>query len=177
MSNVFNIFRKLIFWGAIIFLSIAIYSLTIAQNVPIEFADWRVMHNYYNIVFGGVPMAILLTLFGTIKKRGSILGNVVICFITVFMVFLSYMILIGMMFSIGFGAWINESILYQKTTDQTITINEQIFDVGALGYGGKRIVKLEPFMRYWNTITLVDTSSIDKSKWSVTNNEGDIKFP
>ena len=81
------------------------------------------------------------------------------------------------MFTIGFGAWTNETILYRNNADKNITINQQIFDVGALGYGGRRTVKLKPLFVFFQTVENIDITKIDKAKWTYVNEEGDIHFP
>ena len=45
------------------------------------------------------------------------------------------------------------------------TINEQIYDIGAFGYGQKRIVELKPFLKYWHKVQQIDTTKIETEKW------------
>ena len=81
------------------------------------------------------------------------------------------------MFKIGFGAWVNETILYCNKSNNQITINEQIFDAGALGYGSRRIVQTRPFFYYFQTIKQIDTTKLNKDEWKLINKEGDIREP
>jgi hypothetical protein len=156
---------KIIFYGSLIFLGIAVFSITIAQGISIEFKDWRVMHDYYDIIFELLPFAVLLTLSGTIKKRYTKLKNLSITGITIMTFFFSCFMIMGLMFRIGFGAWIDQETLYQNRANQSISVKRQIFDAGALGYGGTRIVKLKPFLYYWNIITEVDVEDLDQKEW------------
>jgi len=164
-----KIFLRIIFWLAIIFSTISFYSLTIAENINIEFADWRLMQKYYEIILEWLPFAVLLTLCGTMKGKNSKLKNIVIAITTITVSIFSFFIIVGTMFSIGFGAWINISTLYENRKDRNITIKEQRFDEGALGYGGIRIVKLKPLIKYWNIVTIIDTTTLNKSEWILLN--------
>jgi hypothetical protein len=84
--------------------------------------------------------------------------------------------LIKNLFKFGFGNWVTYSILYQHKNDNR-QILEQIYDIGALGYGEKRIVEIKPILNIWNKIELVDTNKIEKSEWIFVDKQGDIKFP
>jgi hypothetical protein len=156
---------KIIFYGSLFFLGIAVFSITIAQSISIEFKDWRVIHDYYNIIFEWFPFAVLLTLSGTIKRRHTKLKNLSIAGITIIFFLFSFYMIMGLMFRIGFGAWIDQETLYQNRSDQSISVKRQIFDAGALGYGGTRIVKLKPFLYYWNIVTEVDVADLDQKEW------------
>ena len=168
---------RTIFWLTIIFIVSTIFILTIGQSLPIEFRDNKVKNDYYNFIFTFLPFSLLLTLFGTIKKKNPIGKNWVIGILTVMSVALTFFILVGIMFSVGFGGWTNEMILYRNKTNKNISINQQIFDVGALGYGGHRTAELTPFLKYFQIIKQIDTNKIDKTIWIFVNEEGDIHYP
>ncbi len=133
--------------------------------------------DYYYFVFIALPFSILLTLLGTIRMKYSKAKNWTIGVLTVLSAGLCFFILVSVMFPIGFGAWKNEVILYRNKTDKNISINQQIFDVGALGYGGQRTAQLTPFLKYFQIIKQVDTTKIDKTQWIFVNEEGDIHYP
>ena len=58
-----------------------------------------------------------------------------------------------------------------------VTINQQLWDIGAFGYGGQRTVKLTPILGIWNWAEEIDTTEIEKDNWTLVEREGDIKFP
>ena len=155
---------------------LTIFSLTIGQIVPFEFADYKVMHNYYDLIMQGLPIAIMLTLFGTISLKKTRIQNITYIGLTILTSVISFLIMVSLIFKIGFGAWTTVTTIYRHKTENKV-IKEQLFDVGALGYGGKRIVQIKPFLRYWILPTIIDTTSIDKTKWNFVDEEGDIKFP
>jgi hypothetical protein len=169
--------RLTIFWLTIIFIIVALFALTIGQYLPVYFKNYKTQSNFYYLVFTGLPFAILLTLFGTLKREHSKYKNWTIGTLTVLSAGFSFFILMFIMFTIGFGAWTNETILYRNNDDKNITINQQIFDIGALGYGGRRTVKLKPLFVIFQTVENIDITKIDKAKWTYVNEDGDIHFP
>ena len=64
-----QVIKKTIFWAAIVFIGLTIFTLTIGQILPYEFADYKLQHKYYDTIIQGLPIAVLLTLFGTLKKE------------------------------------------------------------------------------------------------------------
>ena len=175
--TVLNIIRRTIFWLTIVFIVSSVFELTVGQSLPVDFKDNKMQSDYYYFVFTALPFSFLLTLFGTIKKKNTKARNWTIGVLTTLSAGLCFFILVRVMFSIGFGAWTNEAILYRKKNNKNITINQQIFDVGALGYGGHRTAQLTPFLKYFQTIKQVDTTKIDKTQWIFVNEEGDIHYP
>jgi hypothetical protein len=173
MMPVINIIRRIIFWSAIVFLVIGFYSLTIAQAIPVEFADWSVMHDYYDYVMGGIPVAVLLTLFGTIKLKEPILRNAAVIALTVIATIFAFSWMMNELFTTGFCVWSSDHVLYENKSDSAITIRRQRNDCGAIGYGGHRVVKLKPLFHYWYVVTHVDTTAIDPAKWNYVNKRSD----
>jgi hypothetical protein len=168
--------KKTIFWTAIAFILLIIFSLTIGQVLPYEFADYKVIHKFYDTIMQGLPVAILLTLLGTIKRENTKNRNWTFLVFTVLASIVSFGIMISLIFKIGFGAWTTVTIIYRHKTEDKVVI-EQLFDLGALGYGGKRIVEIKPILKYWILPTTIDTLTINKNEWQFVNEQGDIKFP
>jgi hypothetical protein len=168
--------KKIIFWTSLAFIVLTIFSLTIGQKLPYEFADYKVMHSYYDTIMLGFPISIVLTLFGTIKRKNTKTKNWTFISLTVLSSILAFALMASLIFKIGFGAWTTEMTLYKHKTENDL-IKEQLFDIGALGYGGHRIVKIKPILKFWILPEPIDTSKIDKNKWVLVNEQGDIKFP
>lgn len=168
--------RKIIFWTAIAFIALTVFSLTIGQLLPYEFADYKTQHNFYDTIIFGLPFAVLLTLFWTLKKENSKIKNWIWGTLTVLASIVCFVGQLFMIFSFGFGAWTTVSTIYRHKTENR-EIKEQLYDIGAFGYGGKRIVEIKPVLTYWVLPTPIDTSIIDKNKWEYVNEQGDIKFP
>ena len=50
-------------------------------------------------------------------------------------------------------------------------------DVGALGYGGRRFVNVNPVLGLFQKVTEIDTNQINRDEWIYVDREGDIKMP
>lgn len=77
----------------------------------------------------------------------------------------------------GFGAWINYEITYENRNNTEININRQLWDNGALGYGGERMVELKPILGIWNLVKEIDTTNLKSTEWKRVERNGDLKFP
>lgn len=167
----------LIFWLSLIVIAISIFTLTVGQIIPIEFKNNANQSDFYCFIFFVFPLSIGLTLFGTIKSQNNKLKNLIIGISTVVLSIICFFALVTSMFSIGFGAWTNETILYRNKNNKELTINQQIYDLGAFGYGKRRIAELKPFFKYFEIVKIIDTTKIDQTKWVKVNEESDLHFP
>jgi len=168
--------KNIFFWTATVFIVLTVYSLTIGQIIPYEFANYKLSQNYYDTVMQGFPIAILLTLFRTIKKENTKTKNWIFISMTILTSILSFALMVSFVFNIGFGSWTTFATIYRHKTEDKV-IKEQLYDIGALGYGRHRIVELKPILKFWVLPTEVDTTKINKNEWEFVNEEGDIKFP
>ena len=168
--------KKTIFWTAITFIVLTIFGLTIGQILPYEFANYKLQHWFYDTIIQGLPIAVLLTLFGTIRQENTKTRNWTFIGLTVLISILCFVAQFFLIFSFGFGAWTTETTIYKHKTENK-AIKEQLYDIGAFGYGGRRIVEIKPILKYWILPTAIDTLTIDKSEWKFVNEQGDIKFP
>lgn len=169
--------QKIFKWITLLFFGFAIYAMTIGQIVPIEFADWHHAHLFFDIIRQGLPIAILLTLVWTLKLDRPRKTNIAIAILTPIIAGGMFIGTIFIMFSFGFGAWVDWELVYENKENPTVTIKEQIWDIGALGYGGRRTVKLTPILGLWNWVEQIDTATLDKAKWTLVQKEGEIKSP
>ena len=171
-----KVIKKTIFWNAIVFIGLTIFALTVGQILPYEFADYKIMHKFYDTILQGLPIAILLKLFRTIKLQNTKVKNWTFLGLTVLTSLFSFYIMVSLIFKIGFGTWTTVTTIYRHKTEDRV-IKDQLFDVGALGYGGQRIVEIKPFLKYWILLTTIDTLTINKDEWQFVNEQGDIIFP
>lgn len=169
--------QRLLKWTTLVFFAIAFFSMTVGQAIPIEFADWHHMHIFYDIILRGLPVATLLTLTWTMSSARSRKINIVTAILTPIVALMMFFWSASLMFSYGFGAWVDEEILYKNKRHPQVTINQQLLDMGALGYGGHRTVKLTPFLGLWNIAEETDSTEIDSDKWLLIQKEGNLKFP
>ena len=169
--------RKMIFILLSIFIFIAVFGLTIGQKISYEFSDYNISRKFYEIVFYGLPLSILLTLIATLERDNALIKNISIIALTIVVAIYSVIYQLWNLFTIGFGDWSDMLTIYESKDNSKIRIVKQEYDVGALGYGGERIVKLTPYLGLFSKVEIIDTSQIDKSKWILVNKEGNVHFP
>lgn len=129
-----------------------------------------------NMVVYGIPISILLTLFFTVSAKHEKYINLQFIFFTPVISYCSF--LAASIFALLFGNdWVNLFILYEHKSNREETINEQLLDVGALGYGGNRFVQVKPIFGIFEKVNDIDTSQMNKDEWVWVNREGDIKMP
>ncbi len=167
---------RITFVVSLLIIFISIFVLILGNKIPLEIINRELQSNVYIYIFFLLNISIFLSLTGTIKQCKSILGKTLVVIATTIFVGVISFYLIKNLFKFGFGNWVTYSILYQHKKDNR-QILEQIYDIGALGYGEKRIVEIKPILNIWNKIELVDTSKIEKSEWIFVDKQGDIKFP
>jgi hypothetical protein len=169
--------REILKWVIIVFVLIFLFSISIAQYLPFEFANHKYSRFFYDFIFIGLPFSILLSLFWFIKKSRKKSHNIFLGFFIVLFSIAAFYARFFLIFMYGFGTWVNEAILYESKSNSQTTINQQLYDIGAFGYGGTRVIKTTPFLGVWNHVQEIDTASIDKNEWLFVNREGDLKFP
>lgn len=174
MTTTINIILRIIFWLTIVFIVVTFYALIFGQSSTYEFADWKLSRQFYDTIMQGLPIAILLTLTGTIKRANDKLKNITIIFTTITGSIFSFFMMESMLFSVGFLTITNDTLLYRHKANSATVIMTQVIGEGALGADGHRVVKLEPFFKFWNKTSIIDTTRINKSDWIFVNKKTDM---
>jgi uncharacterized membrane protein len=156
---------RIIFSASLLYLAITIAAFSIGQFIPIEFSDIKYRNLFYDIGFYGIPIATLLTLSGTLKNSDEAKRTVLKVWLTIFASGLSIVLLFTYILTLGFGAWTDQRVKFTNKENKGIRIVEQMYDIGAFGYGGQRTVKTIPLTPWFNYIMLVDTAELDRSDW------------
>jgi len=169
VSNMLKVLYRIICWSSLLFLAVFLWTVTIGQTINFEFRNYKTANEFYNVILAGTPIAILLTLFGTVKRHHEKARKLLTIFATIGLTVLTFMFLLNNLFTIGFGAWTTFNITYENKTNPERQIREQRYDVGALGYGGNRVVEVKPFAGLFWQVSTVDTTKIDKAKWLRAN--------
>lgn len=168
---------KIIFYSALVWILLFLWAITGGQVVPLEFQDAGQRNQFYLILLLGTLIAILCTLFGTIRKNHTRLENVFIIMGTCLLAFGCFKLMVSDLFTVGRGGWITMNIAYEKRGNPAIQIREQEFDTGAFGYSGSRVVEVRPLLWVFWKITPVDLAAVDATEWDLINKEGDLKLP
>jgi hypothetical protein len=172
-----KVLYRIIFWGSLLFLTVCLWTVTIGQTINFDFRNHKTANDFYNVILGGTPIAILLTLFGTLKRHHDKERKLLTIFTTIGLTVVAFMFLLNNLFTIGFGAWTTFNIAYEHKTNPERQIREQRYDVGALGYGGNRVVEVKPFAKIFWKVSPIDTAKINKTEWTRVDKEADVSFP
>jgi hypothetical protein len=135
--------------------------------LPLEITD---SHVKIQICFARViilPIAILMTLTGRLKKndsRGLIARKVIM---TICLAFLSAFVMVIAVFA-NLCAWTNDEILYQNKENSSVKIIQRSFGCGATdsSEGTVDIFKVRELSSVFIWATKIDTAEIDKSEWT-----------
>ena len=162
--------------AAVIIYLIFISLLFILSLFSIEPANKEFREIYAELYVVGIPCVILSSLFFTIGTKNSKWVNVQFAIFTPVVTFFAYLFFafLALFFQ---DHWVNSSIVYENNNNRQHTINEQLKDVGALGYGGERVVEIKPFLGVFQKVTKIDTTKINHKEWTLVNRQGDIKWP
>jgi len=114
--------RKLIFYGALLFVLIALCSLAGKQNPTYAVSYNDEAGNFYDLIVCGIPVAILLTLFYTVRREHSFFKNMVTICATVLVTFFSIVMLVEFLFSIGIAVWKGDPWVFRSAGTGTAGI-------------------------------------------------------
>lgn len=110
-----------------------------------------------------------MTLTSTIHRSFPKIKNISIVVLTVIGVIISFYLVLSILFSVGFNSINTDTILYSNKLNPKKVIVTQTIGQGAFGGSYHRVVKLEPFLKFWNHTTKFDTSSMNKVDWILIN--------
>jgi hypothetical protein len=158
---------KVIYRTALFMLIFWLGAAVLSNFVPLEFASQNIEHLYYSIRFYGVPIAIVFTLTGTIKKKESWVEIISKIVLTIFACFGSVAIMTIMIFVGGMCAWTTDKVLFEHKNESTIKIEKRNFGCGATDSSPSTpgVFKVSSFTPYFIWVSKIDTNEIDKSEW------------
>ena len=120
----------IIFWTAIGLLLFWILSATFFQIFGLEFIDQELEDTFYGIRFWGVPICILLTLFGTFKLEHSRSHRITIFSLTVFVAMFSFFFMTLAILS-DMCSWTDRETLFVNKEDKSAQIIKREYGCGA----------------------------------------------
>ena len=145
--------------------------LIVGSFIPIEFADNNYEFIYDSLRFYGFPIAIMLSLTGTIKKKdesGQIAVKVFLTFcVSAFSVFIMFMTLFS-----GMCDWTTNKVFFENKQNTSIKIVQRDFGCGATDSSPAtiKLFKIKEITPLLIWVTDIDTNQINKSEWSRIQN-------
>jgi hypothetical protein len=161
-----NRVRKIIFIISISFLGLLILFPVIRASTGLEFASDTVESSYHEFIFFAVPIAILFTLFGTLKIKDGIGSVIAVILCTIIGAFLSLFIMVLSIF-LNMCNYYDVKILYQHKDSPSKQIVIREFGCGATDSGPPfiNVNQIEYFTPYFIHSTKIDTNEMNKSDW------------
>jgi hypothetical protein len=110
MTTFISIIRLTIFWLAITFFILLFAGLIIFSLFSLEFKKSSYGNDFYFYLIFLIPIALLLTMTGTIKKKNSKNKNWGIAGLTIFIAIGVFVVMFSLLMQNAFGGWTNERI-------------------------------------------------------------------
>jgi len=161
---------KTIFWIAISFIAIILIVAGLLHVLPIEFATSAYEDVFDVLLLLGLPIAIIFTLTGTIKRTNTAGATIAKIVLTLFAAFLP--VLFAFTTAFDLCGWSEGKILFAKKEDASTQIVLREFGCGAVDssspdYKVVKITHLTPLFIY---ISDIDTTKIDRTVWKRVDN-------
>ena len=138
---------------------------------PLEFADNNNEFIYDSIRFYGFPIAILLTLTGTIKKADATSSVATKIFLTIGVAAFSVFVMVMTLFA-GMCDWTTDKVFFENIKNPSVKIVQRDFGCGATDSSPAtiKLFKVREITPLLIWVTPIDTNKIDKSDWNrITN--------
>ena len=119
------------------------------------------------IRFYGFPVAIILTLTGTIKKKDTTGTMVLKIFITIVISAFSLLVMIMALFA-GMCDWTTDKVFFENKHRTSTKIVQRSYGCGATDGSAAtiKIVKVKEITPYLIWVASIDTTKINKGEWT-----------
>jgi hypothetical protein len=165
-----KVVSNLIFWISILLIFVFVALPIIIDFTSLQFTNDHYKSEYEEIRFYWLPIIILLTLFGTIKKRYSRDRIIATVGFTVLVSVVCFLVLFFSVFA-GMCTWTDNKTLLIKADDPTIKIILRDYGCGATDSGSPiyKVFKVKRLTSYLVSVTDIDTTKLDKTHWICIN--------
>jgi hypothetical protein len=163
---------KIIYWTSLILIFLFVVVPFVGKFTPFEFTNDNFQNSFEQFRFFGLPVVILLTLFGTLKPKNSTTTKTTKIILTICISLLSIFILFATVFA-GMCRWTNNKVLFNNINDNTTKIVLRDFGCGATDSGSPtyKVCKIKKVMPSLVWVTDIDTTKIDKQVWQRADNK------
>lgn len=165
--------RKIIYWVSLALIFVFVIIPFVGQFTPLEITNHNFQSLFEQLRFFGLPIVILLTLFGTIKPKDTPSTKTTKIILTICVSLLSVYILFMSIWA-GMCSWTNNKVLFNNVNDKTIKIVLRDFGCGATDSGSPtyKVCKIKNILPSLIWVTEIDTTKIDRQIWQrVVNRE------
>lgn len=164
-------FLKIAFWTSIILPCFWILTAILGNFIPLEFANNDGEFIYDSIRFYGFPIAIMLTLTGTIKSKDTSGIIATKIFLTICVSVFSIFVVVMTLFA-GMCDWTTDKVFFENKQNSSIKIVQRSFGCGATDSSPAtlKVFKVREFTPYLIWVTSIDSNQINKSEWTRMEN-------
>ena len=165
--------RKIIYWVSLALIFVFVIIPFVGQFTPLEITNHNFQSLFEQLRFFGLPIVILLTLFGTLKPKDTLSTKTTKIILTICVSLLSVYILFMSIWA-GMCRWTNNKVLFNNVHDKTIKIVLRDFGCGATDSGSPtyKVCKIKNILPSLIWVTEIDTTKIDRQIWQrVVNRE------
>jgi hypothetical protein len=136
------------------------------EFLPLDLANTQVEIVYGCLYFYGFPLAILLTLSGSIQKADGVLAIIVKTFVTLIVAAASLVIMVIWMFTSMCG-WYTTAELFENKEDPELKIATRDFGCGATDSSPNvtKVFKVRHVTDYMIWYVEADTNRLDMREW------------
>lgn len=163
--------RKIIYWTSLGLILLFIMVSVLENFTPLEFTNNDYQDLFEEIQFWVLPIAILLTLFGTLKSKDSAANKGIKIALTISISILTFFFLFMLAFNMC--AWTTDKTLFYNTNNKASKIVLRDFGCGATdsGYPTYKVCKIRNISPLFIWVTGIDTTKIDKQIWLSVENK------
>ncbi len=164
--------NKIIFRASLILIFIFVIVPFVGQFTPLEFTNDNFQDSFEQVRFFGLPIVILLTLFGTLKTKDPTGTKTIKIVLTICVSLLSVFILFLSIWA-GMCRWTNNKVLFNNINDKTTKIVLRDFGCGATDSGSPtyKVCKIKTILPSLIWVTGIDTTKIDRQIWQRLDNK------
>ncbi len=160
-----HIIGKVIYRTALLFLGLVLLIPLIRSVLNLEYATESIHTNYQLFLFFTIPAALILTLFGTLKKEDNSVNIGVKVLATLGVAVIVAFVQVIMAFA-DMCFWTTGETLYVHREDQSqIAIRDHGCGATDSGPATLRVFQIEPFSPFFIRTTPVDTLELDLEEW------------
>ena len=158
--------NRVIFLVAICCLVFWVISPILLHLIGLEFNDEGLEQTYNEIKFRGIPICIILTLFGTIKPNDKSGDRILKTVLTLAVATIAFFFMIMSIFA-GMCDWTNREILYTNKEYKEVKIIQRDYGCGATDSGPPIVknFKVKEFTKYFISAKEIDIEKIDQNEW------------
>lgn len=158
---------KIVYRTSNFLLSFWLLTAIFGTFITLEISNHHYEFIYDNIRFFGIPVAIILTLTGTIKQGDTTEKITTKVCMTIIIAMVVVFIMIMTLFA-GMCDWTTDKVFFESKQSSATKIVQRSFGCGATDSSPAtiRLFKVREFTPYLIWVTSVDTNQINKSEWT-----------